>query len=95
MKSRLVSIGVPTDKITVVENYVDVDRFLSYPVDRTSGDARLGNRFLIVHVGVLGRTRGLDVAVRAMSGRPRAVPEAVDALRRRWPHARGSWSDSP
>lgn len=76
MKSRLEGIGVPADRITVVENYVDVERFLSYRVD---GDLQvdLQDRFVITYTGVFGRTRGLDVAVRAMLRVVQAAPDAL------------------
>ena len=33
MRSRLMAIGVPADRIAVVENLVDSGRFLTYPLD--------------------------------------------------------------
>ena len=77
MKARLVSVGVPAGKITLVENYVDVDRFLSYDLD---GDLRAGfpqSSFVIGYAGVFGRTRGLDMAVRAMQTVVQEVPDAI------------------
>jgi glycosyltransferase involved in cell wall biosynthesis len=79
MKSRLVSVGVPEHKITVVENYVDVDRFLSYPRDIGLA-AQFPDRFVIGYAGVFGRTRGLDMAVRAMEHVVRELPSATMLL---------------
>ncbi len=76
MKARLVAVGVPHEKIAVVENYVDVDRFLSYPID-SSLRAAFRDRMVFTYAGVLGPTRGLDMAVRAMEHVVREMPTAV------------------
>jgi glycosyltransferase involved in cell wall biosynthesis len=79
MKTRLVSLGVAEEKIAVVENYVDVDRFLSYP--RDPGPAtRFAGRFVIGYAGVFGHTRGLDMAIRAMKRVVRELPDATMLL---------------
>jgi glycosyltransferase involved in cell wall biosynthesis len=77
MKTRLVSVGVPADKITLVENYVDVDRFLSYPLDAGLRARFPRSSFVIGYAGVFGRTRGLDMAVRAMKTVVGELPDAI------------------
>jgi glycosyltransferase involved in cell wall biosynthesis len=76
MKDRLVSVGVPIDRISVVENFVDVDRFLSYPIDHKLRD-ELRNRYVISYIGGFGAHRGLDTAIRAMERVAQAIPDAL------------------
>src|ERR1700675_4285747 len=75
MKARLVKVGVPASKITLVENYVDVDRFLSYPLDPDLRARFPKSSFGIGYAGVFGRTRGLDMAVRAMQTVVKELPD--------------------
>ena len=79
MKSRLVSVGVPSKKIAIVENFVDIDRFLSYKIDPSIAD-RFAGRFVISYVGGFGTHRGLDIAIGAMRKVAEEVPEALLVL---------------
>ena len=76
MKARLVSIGVDSDRITVVENLVDAERFLSYPLDGALLD-KFRDRYVITYVGGFLSNRGLDTTLRAMTKVVRYVPEAL------------------
>ncbi len=76
MGSRLASVGVRPERITVVESYVDVERFLSSPPDLALQD-EFRNAFVIGYVGGLGGSHDLATAIRAMPVVARAVPNAV------------------
>jgi glycosyltransferase involved in cell wall biosynthesis len=76
MKARLVSVGVPPAQITVVENFVDVERYLSYPVDPRLPEV-FSDPFVITYVGGLGGSHDLETAIRAMPSVVRAIPGAV------------------
>ena len=79
MKSRLASIGVDPEQITVVENLVDSERFLAYPLDGALQDDLRG-RYVITYVGGFLSNRGLDTAIRSMAAVVRAIPEAILVL---------------
>ncbi|NQT84657.1 glycosyltransferase family 4 protein [bacterium] len=74
-KERLVAEGVSPDKITVIENTVDVDYFLSLPIDDGLA-AQFRDDFVICYTGGFSPWRGLDTAVRAM---PRILGEVPNA----------------
>jgi glycosyltransferase involved in cell wall biosynthesis len=63
-RRRLIERGVPSDKISVIKNGVDLGRFS--PLGReTSLRARLGyeDRFVVSYVGTLGMAHGLDAVL--------------------------------
>lgn len=79
MRDRLIGVGVDPSRIAVVENLVDSERFLAYPVDHgLRHDLR--DRFVITYVGGFVSNRGLDTTIRAMSTVIRRVPEALLVL---------------
>lgn len=74
-RDRLAAIGVPRERIAVIENTEDPERFLAIPVEPVP---ELEGRFVLSYIGGFGgRHRGLDVAVRAMPAVTAAVPEAL------------------
>jgi glycosyltransferase involved in cell wall biosynthesis len=75
MKERLSAKGIPPDKITVVENTVDVDYLLSLQIDSRVVD-QFGGDFVICFTGRFSWDRGLDIAIAAMPRILRALPEA-------------------
>lgn len=62
---RLQMLGVPEDKITVVANYVDMDRFMAFGIDQKIID-RFKDPFVISYLGGFDLHRGLESAVKAM-----------------------------
>ena len=76
MKSRLVSIGVDPERITVVENFVDRERFLAYPLE-TALLKELRGRYVITYAGNFLANRGLDTTLQAMQAVVRSAPKAL------------------
>jgi glycosyltransferase involved in cell wall biosynthesis len=76
MKARLVSIGVDPERVSVVENLVDTERFLSYPLDSTLEEELRGS-YVITYVGGFLSNRGLDTTLRAM---PKVISDIPEAL---------------
>lgn len=65
LKRRMVEIGIDAGRITVLRNGVDTDEFA--PVDPAAARARLGlTRPALVAVGNVLRSKGQDVAIRAL-----------------------------
>jgi glycosyltransferase involved in cell wall biosynthesis len=56
--------GVPDDRITVVRNAPDADRFRAVP---PRADLKDGARFLVAYLGVIGPNDGLDVLLEAIA----------------------------
>jgi len=79
MKDRLASIGVDPERITVVENLVDAERFLSYPLDAALQE-EFRDRYVITYVGGFLSNRGLDTTLRAMPKVISDIPEALLVL---------------
>ncbi len=75
IKDRLVAKGIPPEKITVVENTVKVEEFLSFPIDRDL-TRELEGQFIIGYVGGFSPHRGLDTAIRAMARILEEIPDA-------------------
>lgn len=66
---RLQDLGIPSDRITVLRNGVDLDRFR--PVDREAARARLGlRRRTLLSVGNLIAGKGHHFAVEALAALP-------------------------
>jgi glycosyltransferase involved in cell wall biosynthesis len=76
MRARLSAVGIPRDRVTLVENFVESERFLSYPPDPSIRTAFQG-RFVITYVGGFGTHRGLESTLRAMPSIIRAMPHAL------------------
>ena len=74
-KERLLGKGISPEKIAVVENTVDVEHFLSLPIDKRLVERFRGD-FVICYTGGFSPHRGLDTAVRAM---PRILRESPNA----------------
>jgi len=62
MKTLLTGRGVPADKIDVVYNWVDEEKFVPAPPR-----SRQGGAFELMYAGNIGDVQGLDVAVRALA----------------------------
>jgi glycosyltransferase involved in cell wall biosynthesis len=69
LKDALIGLGVPGDKITVLRNGVDLERFA--PVDRTQARAQLGlARPTLLSVGYLIERKGHHFAIEALKDLP-------------------------
>jgi teichuronic acid biosynthesis glycosyltransferase TuaC len=69
LKDRLASLGVNPEKVTVLRNGVDLDRFA--PLDRTAIRARLGLQGPVwLTVGNLIELKGVNIAVEALARVP-------------------------
>lgn len=70
LKDALIELGVPGEKITVLRNGVDLERFA--PVDRREARAKLGlNRPTLLSVGYLIERKGHHIAIESL----RELPE--------------------
>jgi len=74
-RDRLTELGCPAEKITVVSNTIDVDRFCSYPIDKTISQ-QYAEEFAVSYIGTFGLHRGLDIAIKAMPLLLEKVPNA-------------------
>jgi colanic acid biosynthesis glycosyl transferase WcaI len=66
MRLRLEEKGAPSDRVTVIPNWVDTERLA--PRDRANGWARnigLDKKFVVMHSGNVGHAQDLDSLVRA------------------------------
>lgn len=62
---RLVSMGVAKDKVRIVSNTPEIDRFLKE--SHTADNAQtIDNRYQMIYVGLLNPSRGLDTVIRAV-----------------------------
>jgi glycosyltransferase involved in cell wall biosynthesis len=78
---RLVAAGIPRNRIAVVENTEDAQRFLALPVAPVVEIANRGAVFVLGYVGGLGgRHRGLETVIDAMPIILRSAPEALLVL---------------
>ncbi len=78
-KERLVSMGIPPQRISVVPNYVKIDEFV---VDNTSVIApalqkKLKGRFVLCYVGAFDAHRGLEIPIMAMPKILESIPNAL------------------
>jgi teichuronic acid biosynthesis glycosyltransferase TuaC len=76
LKHRMVLLGISADKIRVIPNGVDVQRF--FPVDRLDARRRLGlqaDNPIIVSVGSLTPAKRHDMLIRALSEVAKQIPE--------------------
>lgn len=63
--NRLINMGVPKDKIRIVSNTPEIDRFLREP-QVTDKQQVVDNRYQMIYVGLLNPSRGLDTVIRAV-----------------------------
>ena len=76
-RERLLELGIPQKKISVVENNVDVDRFESFELD-SELISNYEGRFVITYVGGFGgRHRGLDTAISALPYILEEIPNSL------------------
>jgi glycosyltransferase involved in cell wall biosynthesis len=74
-KERLMEKGVPADKILVLENTVDIDKFLAAPIDHNVIREFKPN-FVLTYVGHLNDThRGIQTVIEAMDLLKDEIPE--------------------
>jgi glycosyltransferase involved in cell wall biosynthesis len=71
---RLVSDGVPAERIAVVTNGVDLDLFLQTPVRHDTPMDSDPDSYKLLYVGELTIERGLDDIIRAMKYAARVIP---------------------
>ena len=65
-RGELIRVGVAADRVSVVSNGADLERFVPRPPDSALlARYGLGGRFVLATVGTLGMGSGLDVMVRA------------------------------
>ncbi len=72
---RLAQLGIPSNKIHIVENTEDSKSFLRIPIQQEVLDEYAGY-FVILFIGGFGAHRGLDVAIRAMPQIVQVIPNA-------------------
>jgi glycosyltransferase involved in cell wall biosynthesis len=65
-RDHLVAKGVPPDKIHVIPNWVDIERYKPRPADpRLAQELGLADRVNIMYAGTMGRAQGLDTLLEA------------------------------
>ncbi len=74
-KERLLGKGIPPEKISVIENTVDVEHFLSLPIDKRLVE-QFRDDFVICYAGGFSPWRGLDTAIKAMPAILKEIPNA-------------------
>ena len=74
-KERLMGMGIPTSKITLLPNYEDFEWWQSVPRDPMILN-KYKNKFKISYIGSFGWHRGVDILVRSMSLVVQFIPEA-------------------
>ena len=75
-KERLLKLGVNPEKITIVMNTEEVNRFREVKKD-TKLNERYKNKYVITYVGGFGFHRGLETAIMAMSIVQKEMPDAL------------------
>jgi glycosyltransferase involved in cell wall biosynthesis len=75
-KERLIKLGVPDDKISVVSNTVDLKTFAAgSPDEKIASQYR--NKFVIIYTGTVSPERGLDTPVKAMTILKEKIPNSL------------------
>jgi glycosyltransferase involved in cell wall biosynthesis len=75
---RLIAAGIPRERIVIVENTEDSDRFRALPVEPVPELAGANASLILAYVGGLGgQHRGLETAVEAMPSILQMVPTAL------------------
>jgi len=64
-RARLMAMGIPAEKIVVVENTVDIET--GAPIDDKDwrADLNLAGRFVVVYAGLIGIAQGVEIALDA------------------------------
>ena len=75
-KERLVNLGVPPEKVTVVLNSEDVDYFTDLPIDRKVTEGFQG-KFVVSYIGGMEAVRGLDILIESFPEVLAQVPAAT------------------
>ena len=66
MAGRLIEAGVETEKIEVIENWIDTDRVVPLPRDNAFARRHgLVDKFVVMHSGNVGLIQGLEVMIEA------------------------------
>ncbi len=65
-KQRMVGMGVPESKITIVSNTPNLDRFRKFPAEFPGSLAGMKTNFKIIYIGYLTGSRGLQTAIKGM-----------------------------
>ncbi|HXH88063.1 MAG TPA: glycosyltransferase family 4 protein [Gaiellaceae bacterium] len=66
MRHRLEEKGTPSDRLTVIPNWVDTNAITPQPRDNHwARKRRLGDKFVVMHSGNVGHAQNLDSLVRA------------------------------
>lgn len=73
-RQRLLSLGVNSDKITVVSNTVDVNTFAIEKIDEKLVE-EYNNRFIIIYTGRVSPERGLETPVLALNIIRNKIPD--------------------
>ena len=75
-RDRIIELGTAPDKITVIQNTVDVDEFLAFPPRTQIMDAYRDD-FMISYIGGFGSgEKGMDIVIRAMPEILSGIPNA-------------------
>ena len=75
-KERLVKLGTPEDKVTVVMNCEDADYFEGIPLDEQITHTYAG-RFVVSYIGGMEAVRGLDILIECFPRVAGRVPKAL------------------
>ncbi len=75
-KERLVKLGVPEEKVTVVMNCEDADFFEGIPLDERIAHTYEG-RFVVSYIGGMEAVRGLDILIECFPRVAARVPNAT------------------
>ena len=75
-KERLVKIGIPENKVTVVMNVEDVEYFESLPIDESITE-RFHGKFVVSYIGGMEGVRGLENLIAAFPYVLDRMPEAI------------------
>ncbi|MCB0211821.1 MAG: glycosyltransferase family 4 protein [Anaerolineae bacterium] len=76
MNERIIRLGIPADKITIVSNTLNLAEFDSFALDPQIV-SRYAHRFVISYIGSLAQHRRLDTIVRAMPTILSHIPDAL------------------
>ena len=75
-KERLVKLGTPDDKVTVVMNCEETDNFLSIPMNPGVMQTYAG-RFVVSYIGGMEAVRGLDILIDSFPMVAARIPNAT------------------
>ena len=75
-KERLMKIGIPKDKVTVVMNVEDVEYFGRLPIDESIAE-KFNGKFVVSYIGGMEGVRGLENLIAAFPYVLDRAPEAI------------------